>query len=459
MSIRTYGSLMALSLVFVLTASGCARKKELKKEEKKSTGESLEAKVEKPAEKAPSPQQLVHKAIKAAGGIEKLKTKTEAMTIHVKGTFYGAPFTSVTYWKAPDRSVMYLFGGSMVMAAVGNECWKKYNDLVIDCSPPEKRHMSEILLTSRIMCLHALEEPGVKLEPAGMETVDGKEAWGVKVTLKGASIPVIVFFDKISGQMVKMSYHGLWAGRPSRMEMILSGIKDLDGLKVATESKMKANGRVVMTEKTEKIEYQVDEAKFAKPAQAVPGVPRIRFMPPMTVAYTVHKGPYPGIGKAMGGLISWIGRKGLDVMGSPAFLYHKDPSNAKSPAEYVTEIQYPVASPLADVAGNEGFGVKKSNGTEIAVQVAMGPYEKAGEGYKKLAAWISRQGYVITGPASMATYSDPTKTAPDKLMSEIFFPVVKKGAVPSVKENAKGKGSRTEGPGRKPTGKTGRKGT
>ena len=68
----------------------------------------------------------------------------------------------------------------------------------------------------------------------------------------------------------------------------------------------------------------------------------VKRVPGQVVASTMYKGPYDGIASTYNELGQWIAAEGYDIVGPPMELYYSDPANTP-PAEYLTEIQFPVA--------------------------------------------------------------------------------------------------------------------
>ncbi len=64
-------------------------------------------------------------------------------------------------------------------------------------------------------------------------------------------------------------------------------------------------------------------------------------VPYMTVATTMHQGPYEGVAPAYERLIAWIGEQGLQVSGPPMEAYLNDPHEVP-PEQILTEIMIPV---------------------------------------------------------------------------------------------------------------------
>ncbi len=68
----------------------------------------------------------------------------------------------------------------------------------------------------------------------------------------------------------------------------------------------------------------------------------IKHVDPHLVAFSMHRGPYETIAKTYGELSAWIETNGFDVVGPPEELYFSDPETT-APADYLTEIRFPVA--------------------------------------------------------------------------------------------------------------------
>lgn len=80
------------------------------------------------------------------------------------------------------------------------------------------------------------------------------------------------------------------------------------------------------------------------------GEMEFRVLPAATVARTVHTGPYDGLGAAYTELTEWIGDHGFESAGPPRERYLTEPGPNLAPADYVTEIEFPV-TPAPVVVG------------------------------------------------------------------------------------------------------------
>jgi len=67
----------------------------------------------------------------------------------------------------------------------------------------------------------------------------------------------------------------------------------------------------------------------------------VKLQPAMTVAWTIHRGPYAECALAYHTLVGWIQEHGHEMAGAPRELYLNDPGEAGED-EALTEIQFPI---------------------------------------------------------------------------------------------------------------------
>jgi effector-binding domain-containing protein len=65
-------------------------------------------------------------------------------------------------------------------------------------------------------------------------------------------------------------------------------------------------------------------------------------LPAMTVAWTMHRGPYAEVGPAYHTITGWIQEHGHDIVGPPREIYLTDPATTPDEADYLTEVQFPI---------------------------------------------------------------------------------------------------------------------
>lgn len=65
-------------------------------------------------------------------------------------------------------------------------------------------------------------------------------------------------------------------------------------------------------------------------------------LPEITVASTIHKGPYEDLGPAYAFIFEWIEKNGYETVGLPRESYIQGIWNGLAPSEWMTELQIPV---------------------------------------------------------------------------------------------------------------------
>ena len=147
---------------------------------------------------------------------------------------------------------------------------------------------------------------------------------------------------------------------------------------------------------------------------------------PITVAFISMKGPYTQISEAFGKLYGWIGEKRYIPAGPPMGVYFNAPEQVPT-EELLWEIRSPIAGDVTPSGPDErGLGIKSVERAEVAATIHKGPYDQVGATYGALAGWIAEKGYTIVGPPEEVYLSDPGKTPPEELLTEVRFPVKKR---------------------------------
>lgn len=81
---------------------------------------------------------------------------------------------------------------------------------------------------------------------------------------------------------------------------------------------------------------------LAREAKVTPDAGSPRHLPGGPVAYTIHCGSYRAIGAAYEALHEWLKAHGQTPSGPPREIYLVGPTQARSEAEYRTEIDVPI---------------------------------------------------------------------------------------------------------------------
>jgi effector-binding domain-containing protein len=96
-----------------------------------------------------------------------------------------------------------------------------------------------------------------------------------------------------------------------------------------------------MSAESNEVEFEAcvpTTADIAAPAPIV-----VRDEPAMTAAVTLHKGPYDQVGGAYEALQAWVAAEKRQIAGPPREIYLTDPQQVPDPADYLTEVQWPIA--------------------------------------------------------------------------------------------------------------------
>lgn len=115
------------------------------------------------------------------------------------------------------------------------------------------------------------------------------------------------------------------------------------------------------------------DAEVCLPVETdVPATPRIacRALPPMTVARTIHSGPYERLHAAYAALATWVARHDLAPAGPMSERYLVGPADSPSPSEYVTEVSVPVVASSSRRSAASGHRAPAPRGRHQAMEKA-----------------------------------------------------------------------------------------
>lgn len=144
---------------------------------------------------------------------------------------------------------------------------------------------------------------------------------------------------------------------------------------------------------------------------------------PFTYAYLECSGSYQQIPAKIAIFMQEFFKQNLMPAGNFFGLYLNSPGQVKE-----EELQWRLGFPIAvDAAVAAPLQKGEFNFTKIAVYLYVGPYEKVGDAYGKIFAFIDQNGYKATGP-TMEKYLDmnPEAVKPEERKTEINLPVEKK---------------------------------
>ena len=144
---------------------------------------------------------------------------------------------------------------------------------------------------------------------------------------------------------------------------------------------------------------------------------------PFTYAYLECSGSYNQIPAKIGEFMPEFFKQNLMPAGNFFGMYLNAPGQVKE-----EELQWRLGFPIAAEATVAAPLLKgECTATKIASYLYVGPYEKVGEAYVKISAFIDQNGYKMVGP-TIEKYldMDPSAVKPEDLRTEINIPVEKK---------------------------------
>jgi len=232
------------------------------------------------AEEKADSKAVIEKAIKAAGGEDKL-AKFKTATMKMKGKWYGMgdgiEYTAELAVQAPDKARMKLDTGAgdmkftFIRVVNGDKVWSKLNTdtTEVDDKDQIKEAREEMYADHVKSLLPLVKDKDFKLEALGEAKVDGKPAVGVHVTSKGHR-DINLFFDKESGLLVKaeQTVKDFMAGGNEQMqETLYSEYKEFGGAKHATKLVINRDGKKYVDAEISDLEAKdkFDAKEFDKP--------------------------------------------------------------------------------------------------------------------------------------------------------------------------------------------------
>lgn len=121
------------------------------------------------------------------------------------------------------------------------------------------------------------------------------------------------------------------------------------------------------------------------------------------------------IGKAYGEIGQYMGELGIKCVGAPyAMYFNEDMSNLD------VEIGMPVAEKHPDKNNIKSSEIPSG---KAAVKLYVGPYSGLKNAYTEFIEWIKKEGLTTKDFCYEVYIDDPQSTPPEKLRTEIYFPL------------------------------------
>jgi hypothetical protein len=221
--------------------------------------------------RAEEPKEIIDKAIKAAGGEEKL-AKFKAHTWSAKGTYYGAgdgmPYTAEYAVQFPDK-IRVEIKNVFTLVLNGDKGWMKMGENAEEMNADQLTEQKEQQHAGYVASLLPLKDKAYTLTALGDSKVGDRPVVGVKVSSKGHR-DVNLYFDKDTNLLAK----GEWTvkameegGKEVAQETLYSDYKDVDGAKVPMKVALNRDGKkYVESENSDvKVAEKLDDSLFGKP--------------------------------------------------------------------------------------------------------------------------------------------------------------------------------------------------
>lgn len=135
-------------------------------------------------------------------------------------------------------------------------------------------------------------------------------------------------------------------------------------------------------------------------------------------------GNYRIVPELLSQLFGFVFKKQVALAGMPMLLLHETSKEVAEEADRAGTANVEVAVPVNGQVRTEGEIISYTlTGGTMARIVHRGPYEKAGESYERLFAWIAERGLGVKGPIREVYYNDPREVSPEEIKTEILAPV------------------------------------
>ncbi len=228
-------------------------------------GHEHEADEAKPSENSgPTADQLFDKFVQASGGAPAID-KVTSRVMKGKIDFGGQSMPIDIYSKAPNERISYTHmpGGDSVTAFNGHEGW-----LAFPGRPVREMHGSDIEAAAMDADLHLpthLKTMFTETKVRGTEKVGDHDAYVVNGQ-RQASPPVILYFDKDSGLLVRLVRYGDTALGLLPTQIDYADYREANGVKVPYRWTLsRPNGRFTIQLSELQQNVPVDDSKFVKP--------------------------------------------------------------------------------------------------------------------------------------------------------------------------------------------------
>jgi hypothetical protein len=222
---------------------------------------------------------LIDKAIKAAGGEEKL-AKFQAETFKGKGKFYGMgeglDYTGEWAMQMPDKMRVQIevaangMKFNIVRVFNGEKAWGKFGDDVKEVDDKDElAEAREQAYAGWVATLTPLKDKGFEFATLGEVKIDGKAAVGVRVSKKDHR-DVSLYFDKDKALLLKSEFvvkDDMTGGKEVQQEVLYGDYKEISGVQRPMKVVVNREGKKYVDLEIAEMEVKekIDDSVFGKP--------------------------------------------------------------------------------------------------------------------------------------------------------------------------------------------------
>jgi outer membrane lipoprotein-sorting protein len=220
---------------------------------------------------ADEPRGIIEKAIKAAGGEEKL-AKAKAQTWTEKGTYYGMgnglPYTGKYAVQWPGKFRMEI-ENAFIIVLNGDKGWIKSMGETKDMTAEQLEEQKREHQAGYVATLVPLKDKAYTLAALGEIKVGDRPAVGVKISHKDIR-DVSLYFDKETNLLVRSEWRVKsqeQMGKEMTQEALYADYKEVDGVKIPMKITINRDGKVFVeaVNSDVKLAEKLDDKTFEKP--------------------------------------------------------------------------------------------------------------------------------------------------------------------------------------------------
>jgi outer membrane lipoprotein-sorting protein len=224
-----------------------------------------------PAVAQPTVDEIVAKNLKAKGGAEKLKGM-QTMQMSGRATLQGMDVSMKIYSKRPNmtRQEVKLQDKTIVSAYDGSTAWWINPLAGIDQAQELSGAQADSLKDQADFdgVLTDYKAKGSTVELVGIENIEGRKAYHLKVTKKSGQVQHY-FLDADSGIDLRVQTTLEQGGQQMSITSDLSNYQEVNGVMVPFSMKQSMNGMPLMQMTVDKVEFNlpIDDTLFKMPGK------------------------------------------------------------------------------------------------------------------------------------------------------------------------------------------------